>query len=75
MIIKIAIVIIAACEVVRALQNHKQISMLKRDTSSRDNAYAEFVKSLKMNDREFVKRMLQEFDGGGLNEEVQNNAD
>jgi hypothetical protein len=27
----------------------------------RENAYHEFVTSLKMNDREFVKRMLEEF--------------
>ena len=62
---KVAIWIIAICEVVRALQNIGQIKMLKADTSARDNAYAEFVKSLKATDREFVHRMLEEFEQSG----------
>ena len=61
-ILAIPIWIIAICEVIRAAQNMIQISTIKKDTSARDNAYSEFIKSLKMNDREFVKRMLQEFD-------------
>ena len=60
----IALWIIAICEVIRAIQNHIQLTALKRDTSARDNAYAEFVKSLKMNDREFVRRLLEEFEEG-----------
>lgn len=59
---KIAIWIIAICEVVRAAQNAVQIRAIKRDTGARDNAYAEFVKSLKMSDRQFVERMLKEFE-------------
>ena len=59
---KAALWIIALCEVVRAVQNAVQIGAIKRDTGARDNAYAEFVKSLKMNDRQFVKRMLKEFE-------------
>lgn len=58
---KIAIWVIAICEVVRAVQNAVQLRAIRHDTGARDNAYAEFVKSLKMNDREFVKRMLEEF--------------
>ena len=58
---KTALWIIALCEVVRAVQNAVQIRAIKHDTGARDNAYAEFVKNLKMNDREFVKRMLEEF--------------
>lgn len=58
----IALWIIAVCEVVRAIQNFVQIRSIKHDTSARDNAYAEFVKSLKMNDREFVRRLLEEFE-------------
>ena len=58
----VAIWIIAICEVIRAVQNMIQLSAIKKDTSARDNAYSEFVKSLKLNDREFVKKMLQEFD-------------
>ena len=58
----IAIWIIAIVEVIRAIQNHVQLLALKRDTSARDNAYAEFIKSLKRTDREFVKGLLEEFD-------------
>lgn len=57
----IAIWIIAICEVIRALQNLMQIHMLKHDTGARDNAYAEFIKSLKQSDREYVRMMLEEF--------------
>ena len=38
-----------------------QIWMLLHDAGQRDNAYKEFVKSLKSSDREFVERMLKEF--------------
>ena len=58
----IAIWIIAACEIIRMLQNAIQIHMVRHDTSARDNAYAEFVKSLKTTDKEFVKRLLEEFE-------------
>jgi hypothetical protein len=59
---KIALWIMAICEVVRAVQNAVQLRAIKRDTGARDNAYAEFVKSLKMSDRQFVERMLKEFE-------------
>lgn len=67
---KTALWIIAICEVVRAAQNALQIGMYIRDASARDNCYAEFVKSLKSSDREFVERLLKEFEeseNGGLN--------
>lgn len=57
-----AIWIIAICEIVRALQNMIQIITIRHDTKGRDNAYAEFVKSLKSTDREFVRNMLDEFE-------------
>ena len=57
-----AIWIIAICEVIRAIQNMMQIAMVKHDTKARDNAYAEFVKSLNKTDKEFVKQMLKEFE-------------
>ena len=59
---KTALWIIAICEVVRAAQNMVQIMTIKHDTKGRDNAYAEFIKSLKATDREFVRRMLDEFE-------------
>ena len=58
----IAIWIIAGCEIIRAVQNFIQIMAIRQDTSARDNAYAEFVKSLKQTDREFVRKMLEEFE-------------
>lgn len=58
----VAIWIIAICEVIRALQNMVQLFMVFHDTGQRDNAYKEFVKSLKDNDKEFVKKMLREFE-------------
>lgn len=60
----IALWIIAICELIRALQNWVQLAMIKHDTGARDNAYAEFVKSLKDDDREFVRKMLKEFKRG-----------
>lgn len=58
----IALWIIAVCEVVRAVQNALQLILVKRDSSQRDNAYAEFIKSLKQDDRQFVRRMLEEYE-------------
>ena len=59
---KIAIWIIAICELVRVAQQTYQLLLIKADTGARDNAYAEFVKSLKYTDREFVEKMLREFE-------------
>ena len=59
---KIAIWIIAICEIVRALQNAVQLMTIRHDTKGRDNAYAEFVKSLKQSDREWVRDMLEQFE-------------
>ena len=64
----IALWIIAICEVIRAVQNALQLILVKRDSSQRDNAYAEFVKSLKQDDRQFVRRMLEEFEKGDHDE-------
>ena len=63
----VALWIIAVCEVIRALQNWIQLAMIKHDTGARDNAYAEFVKSLKDDDREFVRKMLKEYERGDAN--------
>ena len=58
----VAIWIIAVCEVIRAVQNMMQIAMVRKDTAARDDCYAEFVKSLKDTDKEFVEKMLREFE-------------
>lgn len=58
----IAIWIIAICEAVRVIQNIVQLMMAWHDKDARNNAYAEFVKSLKYSDKEFVERLLEEFE-------------
>ena len=58
----IALWIIAICEVTRLAQNMMQLMMLRHDTGARDNAYAEFVKSLKQTDTEFVRELLKELE-------------
>lgn len=57
----VAVWIIAVCEVIRATQNMVQIVTIMHDTKNRDNAYSEFIKSLKSTDREFVKGILEEY--------------
>ena len=59
---KIAVWIIAICEVIRAIQNQIQINHIKHAEKSQDNAYAEFIKSLRQSDKEFVRRMLEEYE-------------
>ena len=56
----IAISVIAICSVIRIVQNGIQLYMLIRDTSARDNAYREFVKSLKKTDKQIVREFLRE---------------
>lgn len=59
---KIALWIIAVVETIRMIEQSLQLRLIAKDTGARDNAYAEFIKSLKMSDREFVRRMLEEFE-------------
>lgn len=56
------LIIIAFCEIIRAWQNARQLAMLHEDKGARDNAYSEFVKSLKQTDKEFVRELLNEFE-------------
>ena len=44
------------------IEQTMQLRLIARDTGARDNAYAEFVKSLKKDDKEFVRDLLEEFD-------------
>ena len=57
-----AIWIIAICEVLRTLQLAFELWLNLRDVVQRENAYKEFVKSLHGTDREFVEKMLREFE-------------
>lgn len=57
-----ALIIIAICEVIRMIQNTIQLMAIRQDTDARANAYAEFIKSLKDSDREFVRKLLEAFE-------------
>lgn len=57
-----AIWIIAVVETIRMIEQSLQLRLIAKDTGARDNAYAEFIKSLKADDREFVRNMLEEFE-------------
>ena len=58
----VALWIIAVCEVIRIAQNTLQLISIKHDTGARENAYAEFINSLKQTDKEFVRRLLEEYE-------------
>ena len=60
-LICIAVSVIAVCEVIRVAQNFAQITMLRHDTDKRDDAYSEFIRSLKMSDREYMINLLERF--------------
>lgn len=59
---KIALWIIAVVETIRMIEQSLQLRLIAKDAGARNNVYAEFVNSLKMSDREFVQRMLEEFE-------------
>ena len=59
---KIAVWIIAICEVIRAAQNTIQLWHIKKDEAARDNLYSEFINHLKDSDKEYVKHLLEEFE-------------
>ena len=58
----VAVWIIAVCEVARMVQNAIQLRTLMSEEKDRKWAYQEFVDSLKDTDREFVKKVLEEFE-------------
>ena len=60
--IAVAVSVIAVCEVIRVAQNFAQITMLRHDTDKRDDAYSEFIRSLKLSDREYVINLLKKFE-------------
>ena len=73
--IELAIWIIAICEVIRLFYCQVQLSMMQRDNSKRENAYAEFIKSLKQDDKEFVRRMLEEYEKKENNDDIADEQD
>jgi len=58
----VAIWIIAVCEVIRAIQNIVPIVVQVRNSKNQENAYSEFVKSLKKTDREFMDDLVKEWE-------------
>lgn len=73
----IAIWIIAACEVVRMAQNAIQIGLYKREVPDRENAYKEFVRSLKDTDKAFIEAIyehMKKLEGDEGDEDNQQNS-
>ena len=70
-----AVWIIAVCEIIRLVQNAVQIWFYHSEKPARENAYAEFVKSLKESDAWFVKKMLEEFEAEDGSHERENVPD
>ena len=58
---EIAIWIIAICEIIRAIQNIVPIINTIKNSKAQENAYSEFIKSLKKSDKEFMRDMIQEW--------------
>lgn len=54
--------IIAICEIIRAIQNIIPIVSTIKNSKAQENAYSEFIKSLKKSDKEFVRDMIQEWE-------------
>ena len=59
---KTALWIIAICEIIRIVQNSLQLMTIFQGAKLRDDAYSEFVKSLKESDKQFVRNLLDEFE-------------
>lgn len=57
-----ALWIIAICEIIRLIQNTIQLTNIINSKALQRNAHEEFIKSLKKNDREFVRDLLKEFE-------------
>ena len=58
---KIAIWIIAICEILRAIQNIIPIISTIKSSKAQENAYSEFIKSLNKSYKEFMKDLIQEW--------------
>lgn len=69
---RFSVIVIAICTVIRVIQNTIQLHTIKSDAAKRDNAYSEFIQSLRYTDKEFVKRMLKEFENIENKEEINN---
>lgn len=57
----IALWILAAVETIRMFCQYKQLKLIEADSESRDKAYEEYIKMLKMTDEEFVERLAKKW--------------
>ena len=57
--INVCLAVIAACEVIRIVQLELSI---RHDRKAKEDIYAEFIKSLKASDREWVRQMLKKYE-------------
>lgn len=57
--VELCLAVIATCEVVRIIQLELSI---RHDKKAKENIYAEFIKSLKASDREWVRQMLKKYE-------------
>lgn len=58
----ICLIIIAFSEFIRVVFLAFDIARIRHDSQAKDNLYAEFIKSLKSTDKEFVRELLNEFE-------------
>lgn len=72
---EIAIWIIAICEIIRAIQNIVPLVLQIKNSKNQQNAYLEFINSLKKTDKEFMVDLIREYEKqeGEMNKEDGNN--
>ena len=58
----ICLIIIAFSEFIRVVFLAFDVACIRHDSRAKDNLYAEFIKSLKSSDKEFVRELLNEFE-------------
>lgn len=58
----LALWIIAICEIIRCVQNSRQLDMMKHSREGYETACSEFVKSLNKTDTELVEQVLKDIE-------------
>ena len=56
----IAFSVIAACSIIRIIQNGIQLHMLIRDNDARNKAYREVIKSARRAEKQVIREFLEE---------------
>lgn len=60
--IEVCLIIIAFSELVRVIFLAFDVARIRHDSQAKDNLYAEFIKSIRSSDKEFVKELLKQFE-------------